>query len=176
MGTVDSAWVLNDPVSWHFQWWWLNGRRTFKRVGSYSANDWVCSGGLYYDENDHHDRSRGKCAFRHEGEMTEPSNTPLIGDGIHTWSITSGFGGGPVVENQPVSSLVTGAGGMAQFLIPRHGSRPRHAPTDFRPSSKLPGAINMSFYDGHVQTVKLEQMWSLYWHKEYVVPAKRPGL
>ena len=41
---------------------------------------------------------------------------------------------------------------------------------------KLPGAINIAFYDGHVEQVQLERLWSLYWHKDYVAPEKRPGL
>jgi len=41
---------------------------------------------------------------------------------------------------------------------------------------KLPGAINVSFWDGHVEQVKLEGLWQLYWHRDYVPPAKRPGL
>jgi len=65
---------------------------------------------------------------------------------------------------------------MSNFTISRHGSRPRSIPTKFNPADKLPGAINLSFYDGHVEQVKLERLWSLYWHKDYVPPAKRPGL
>jgi hypothetical protein len=40
---------------------------------------------------------------------------------------------------------------------------------------KVPGAINLAAFD-HVETVKLEGLWSFYWHKDYVAPAKRPGL
>jgi hypothetical protein len=40
----------------------------------------------------------------------------------------------------------------------------------------LPGAINVASYDGHVETVKLERLWKLYWHKNWAAPAKRPGL
>ena len=38
------------------------------------------------------------------------------------------------------------------------------------------GEINVSFYDGHVEQVKLERLWQLSWHKDYEPPAKRPGL
>jgi len=65
---------------------------------------------------------------------------------------------------------------MAMFTIPRHGSRPRKVSTDQSPAMKLPGAVNVSFYDGHVEQVKLERLWQLYWHKGYVPPVKRPGL
>jgi prepilin-type processing-associated H-X9-DG protein len=75
-----------------------------------------------------------------------------------------------------VTGLDPGVPGMGIFTIPRHGSRPRKVPRDFPPNQTLPGAINMSFYDGHVEQVKLERLWSLYWHKDYVPPAKRPGL
>jgi hypothetical protein len=34
----------------------------------------------------------------------------------------------------------------------------------------------ISFYDGHVQQVPLEKVWSLSWHRNYVAPARRPGL
>jgi prepilin-type processing-associated H-X9-DG protein len=57
-------------------------------------------------------------------------------------------------------------------LIDETGFPPRR----FNPQNKLPGAINMSFYDGHVEQVKLDRLWSLDWHKDYVAPLKRPGL
>ncbi len=34
----------------------------------------------------------------------------------------------------------------------------------------------MSFQDGHSETVRLEKLWSFYWHKDYEPPTKRPGL
>ena len=70
----------------------------------------------------------------------------------------------------------TGPGTMASFTIPRHGARPSKVSTNQPPAAKLPGAINIAFYDGHVETVKLERLWQLNWHKDYKVPAKRPGL
>jgi len=47
----------------------------------------------------------------------------------------------------------------------------------------LPGAINVGFYDGHAQQVRLERLWALSWHKDYQplaaecsVCSKRNGL
>jgi hypothetical protein len=34
----------------------------------------------------------------------------------------------------------------------------------------------MAFCDGHVEVVKLDDLWQLYWHEDYKLPAKRPGL
>ena len=72
--------------------------------------------------------------------------------------------------------IILFSSGIGVFTIPRHGARPSRVPTDHPPNAKLPGAINMVFYDGHAETVKLERLWNLYWHKEYQPPVKRPGL
>ncbi|MBI2929168.1 MAG: hypothetical protein HYY24_26185 [Verrucomicrobia bacterium] len=32
----------------------------------------------------------------------------------------------------------------------------------------------MVFVDGHVETVKLENLWQIYWHQQYRPPATRP--
>jgi hypothetical protein len=40
----------------------------------------------------------------------------------------------------------------------------------------LPGAENIAFYDGHAQSVKLDNLWQLYWSADWQPPAKRPGL
>jgi prepilin-type processing-associated H-X9-DG protein len=40
----------------------------------------------------------------------------------------------------------------------------------------MPGAIQLSFFDGHAERVKLDDLWQLYWHVDYQPPTKRPGL
>ena len=40
----------------------------------------------------------------------------------------------------------------------------------------LASAVNVAFFDGHGELVKLDRLWQLYWHKDYQPPAKRPGL
>lgn len=84
--------------------------------------------------------------------------------------------------NLPASNLQTGqqqgnyAPGMSQLTIPRHGSRPYSVSTNYPPTSVLPGAINVSFADGHVESVRLERLWQLDWHRDWQTPRKRPGL
>src|SRR5258706_15499155 len=75
-----------------------------------------------------------------------------------------------------------GGNGMAnppmigRCVIPRHAWRsPSSAPRNFDLATKLPGAINMGMFDGHVELVKLENLWNYYWHFNYVPPSKRPG-
>jgi prepilin-type processing-associated H-X9-DG protein len=42
------------------------------------------------------------------------------------------------------------------------------------PGQKLPGAINMGMTDGHAELVKLENLWSFSWHRDYIPPLIRP--
>ena len=140
--------------------------------------------------------TRNDRVFRTEGQVQDATRTPVFGDGVSDAWFGLGLGGwgSPMATDLPPKNLETGVSavlspvigagggsaflstGMCVFTIPRHGSRPARVPTDHPPSAKLPGAINVAFYDGHAETVKLERLWSLYWHKDYVPPAKRPGL
>lgn len=102
--------------------------------------------------------------FRRVGDIQVPAKTPLVGDGIHP------------VDGLTASTPAPTDFERGGFRMPRHGARPRNVGVEFAAGEKLPGSINMAFYDGGVQQVKLEQLWSLNWHKDYVAPEKRPGL
>lgn len=176
-GSVDSAWFLDYPGMMDIDWWtWTDPLQSHlhqRRTGSYIYNNWVL-GEWHFEEQE-----RGK-SFRVDSEIENPSRTPLFGDGVHWWWWL-GSAWGPKATDLPAPNLVTGrlAGpsyGMGAFTIPRHGSRPARVSTNHPPNLKLPGAINVGFYDGHVETVPLEQLWNLYWHREYVPPTRRPGL
>jgi len=65
---------------------------------------------------------------------------------------------------------------MSAINLPRHGNRPYSIPHDHADNQLLPGAINVSFLDGHVQLTKLDALWFLKWNNDYEPPAKRPGL
>jgi prepilin-type processing-associated H-X9-DG protein len=88
----------------------------------------------------------------------------------------------PRATDLPATDLQTGqqkgtyVPGMSLLTIPRHGSRPSRISTDHPATALLPGAINVSFYDGHAEQVKLERLWQLQWHRDYKPPRKRPGL
>ena len=68
------------------------------------------------------------------------------------------------------------APGMSLLNIPRHGSRPYRVSRNYPSNQILPGAINVSFFDGHTEPVRLERLWQLSWHRDYKPPAKRPSL
>ncbi len=114
--------------------------------------------------------------FVKEGQIRQTSKTPVFADAVFCWSVF------PKETDPPAANLQTGTvqGGafgydMAALTIPRHGSRPNSIPTAHPPRAPLPGAINISFYDGHAELVKLERLWTLEWHQDYKAPAKRPG-
>ncbi|MBU6410593.1 MAG: prepilin-type N-terminal cleavage/methylation domain-containing protein [Verrucomicrobia bacterium] len=120
--------------------------------------------------------------FRRDTNIRQPSNTPLFGDGTKedSWPQNSATTGAGL---DPAGYTSTGLGAadlydpvvtyqnytMQRFLIARHGSfRPDQAPRSFNIQSRsggnfLPGAINISFTDGHAETVKLFNLWTLAW-------------
>lgn len=157
-------WYWTGSVSDAWQFWDENGVTIHS--GSYSRNGWF--GGVSTDAGTPHPDT-----FQTEGDIYYPSNTPFFGDG--TDEIAAARADVPPRRNL-FGIPPTLDGSLRCYIIPRHGSRPRKAPTDHPPEEKLPGAVNMAFYDGHVEQVQLERLWFLYWHKDYLAPEKRPGL
>jgi prepilin-type processing-associated H-X9-DG protein len=112
-----------------------------------------------------------KNMFKVETDIRNPSTTPYFADSVwvDAW---------PVETSLPARNLFDGdkfQGPMARFSIPRHASDRSAAVTNFDPKNTLPGAINAAFADNHVELVRLENLWNLTWHKNWKVPAVRPG-
>jgi hypothetical protein len=113
-----------------------------------------------------------------ESQIQHPAKSPVLADGVrfsYCW---------PAEDDLPAVNLQTGdlqadfyfPWGMNLLTIPRHGSRPSYITPTQPPQVKLPGSINISIYDGHVEMVPLEGLWQLEWHQNWETPAKRPGL
>ena len=133
------------------------------RASSYTFNSWfgptsAGPGGGRHANN-----------YKNEDEILFPARTPLIADGVY--EVTA-----PRATDLPPTNFTTLEFGMATVALPRHGSRSRVIPTGHPSTEKLPGAVNVFFFDGHVEMVRLDELWGLYWQKNYVVPEKRPGL
>ena len=180
MGTVSSAWELTGPASY---WWFLVGEGPAQhRVGGYAKNDWLGTWWgppwVQYDLISPYWEAPEprKFGFIREQDIQRPSLTPLFAEAVYVWGVW------PRAVDRPATDLQTGkqgdryASGMSLLTIPRHGSRPSGVSREHPASSVLPGAINLSFYDGHAETVRLERLWQLQWHRDYQPPAKRPGL
>jgi hypothetical protein len=104
--------------------------------------------------------------------VTSPSQTPYFADSI--W-----VDGWPWETEAPASNLYAGAdkNSMQRFTIARHGWKsPALAPRKVPAGGALVGKINIGSVDGHAEAVKLENLWTLYWHKGWVAPAKRPAV
>ena len=148
-GTVRRAWLV------------IGGKTCYQ--GSYALNGYFYTDGPFGDP---------KNWFRSESEIVYPTKTPLFADAlfVDAW---------PKETDRPTTNLFEGdkfpGGGLSKIAIPRHASR--SAPVkQLDQRHTLPGAVNVSFADIHVETVKLEKLWGLYWHKNWKPPAKRPGL
>ena len=102
--------------------------------------------------------------------MPMPTLTPYFADCV--W-----VDGWPGEGETPARNLYTGGdkNSMERFSIARHGhGSPASAPRNVPAGTPLVGKINLGFADGHVEPVKLENLWTLYWHKGWVPSAKRP--
>ncbi|HEX7862807.1 MAG TPA: type II secretion system protein [Verrucomicrobiae bacterium] len=152
-GWVNRAWIVEGTV---------NGRPT-NYQGSYSINGYLYTASPYGTPANF---------FNSESSVHSPSLTPYFADSVwvDAW---------PEITDRPARNLVTGddfsGGGISRIAIPRHASGgPVSRNHDAK--NKLPGAVSVAFADNHVETVKLEKLWGLYWHKNWKVPDKRPGL
>jgi len=65
---------------------------------------------------------------------------------------------------------------MSALTIARHGSGAASAaPRTVDITRRLPGAINVALYDGHVEKAPLENLWNYYWSANWQIPNPRPG-
>jgi len=171
-GAIDTTFVAETPGTWRSAWVVLMpGTSNDLRFGSYGRNGWLFGERLT--------GAYGKPylePFQNESEISQPALTPVLAD----WQWCAGM---PTESDQPCTDLTSqnhshplSWGFMEYFTIPRHNSRPDRLPLYWPPDKPMPGAINVSFFDGHAQAVKLDDLWYLYWHKDYKPPAKRPGL
>ena len=178
-GSVDTAWSY--PAGWGGWGWWSDMYDRRKRAGSYMQNEWVAGqSGAWWGPGFLQGPWRD-LMFRAEADIKDASRTPMFADGVGGWWFRGGWWGGPretdpAPKNLAFGDTHAGAWGMTAFTIPRHGSRPRNVSTNHPVGMRLPGAVNMAFYDGHVETVRLERLWQLNWHRQWKAPAKRPGL
>ncbi len=139
-------------------WQWIYGTTNYQ--GSYALNGWFYRGISDADKE-----------FGAESAIVRPAMTPVFIDSVwvDTW---------PLAQDAPARNLYAGADsdGMQRLTIARHGKMdPSRAPRNMPPASPLPGSVIIHFADGHAEPVLLERLWTLYWHKDYVPPAKRPN-
>ena len=151
------AWVQKPEAAYagfglaDYPWnWGVFGGAQANYHGTYGINGWC------YDEK--------------ETAFVFPSRSPYFSDGIWVdyW---------PLETETPARNLYTGGNdnSMERITIARHGGRgPAGAPRTVPPGTPMQGRIDIGFADGHVEAVKLESLWTLYWHKGWKIPLARP--
>jgi prepilin-type processing-associated H-X9-DG protein len=149
-GTADSAW------HWNLQ-------PPYVYAASYAYNKWLESDVYNPDPRN----------YTTETAVDQPVLTPVFMDSvwINVYVETNDLA--PVNLYDPLSS--SSSSGMARVCIARHGdvaasAAPRNVPF----GQPLPGSIVMSFVDGHVEPVKLQNLWNYRWHINWLTPAVRP--
>jgi prepilin-type N-terminal cleavage/methylation domain-containing protein/prepilin-type processing-associated H-X9-DG protein len=127
--------------------------------GSYGINGWCYSEANPSKEN-----------YQKETAITSPAKTPYFSDS--NW-----VDGWPMETDTPARNLYSGGdnNSMERITMARHGGKgPSAAPRSVIPGTPLVGRINIGFVDGHVEAVKLDNLWTLFWHKGWVTPLTRP--
>ena len=152
-GTADKAWVR----------WTKDAKTMF--YGSYGYNGWM------YDVVPKVVADR---FINQEASIQTPAQTPVFVDAnwIDLW---------PSETDHPCTDLYAGRSflrhgeSMARCAIVRHGSlSPASAPRTIGIDQPLPGAVQMSLFDGHAELVPLEKLWNYTWHRDWKTPSVRP--
>jgi prepilin-type N-terminal cleavage/methylation domain-containing protein/prepilin-type processing-associated H-X9-DG protein len=150
-GQIDRSWVVDAGGTNYYQ-------------GGYGLN------GFFYIKDDF---SLQANHFTSESSVTQPSLTAMFSDAfwVDFW---------PAETDRPAMDLYADTDapniGLSRIAMPRHAAAMGKAPRNHPTSQKLPGAVDLAFADGHVDTVRLDQLWTkVIWHRNWVMPAKRPG-
>ena len=150
-----------DPVAGTAAHPWLwsstgSGVNLVEVAGSYSINGWL----YYYDT-----KPDGVSTwiqdlpkfFQKDAAVTRPALTPFFMDAIwpDTW---------PTAADLPPTDLYLGNvnTSLGRICIARHPLQRQLKAANAKP---VPGAIMMSYADGHAGKLPLQQIKNLYWHK-----------
>jgi prepilin-type N-terminal cleavage/methylation domain-containing protein/prepilin-type processing-associated H-X9-DG protein len=185
-GTVDSPWQLTRPLPYYH---YLDLDRTDQlyrdmskfRIGSYGLNIWLLNFQRLWFDLDWISPEIG-LLFWNETDIKKPSITPVLSDSIWWWSQIEpeaiGRGHSDSTGRRVLDLTGKQLGSNFDFndyvCVARHGRHPNPVPENWPYDQRLPGAINVSFFDGHAQSVQLEGLWQLQWYLSYA-PVKRPG-
>jgi len=128
-------------------------------MGSYSINGW-----LYYYDTKPDGVSRWITDkpkfFQKDTAIAMPSLTPFFMDAIwpDTW---------PTILDKPPADLFLGSvnSALGRVCITRHPLATNVKTVSNKP---LPGAIEISYADGHAGKLPLQKLKTVYWHVNYV--------
>ena len=171
--------TANTPGAADLAWYWANVQPTLS--GSYALNGWLYQfpGGVpLYGAAGHQ-----QWLFARPSSIQHPSQTPVFSDAV--WTDTWPTETDPPAYNGFGYDLRNGAGGyyqsetgMQRVAIDRHGGKAASAaPRSFGmrgSTTVLPGNIVIGMGDGHAELVKLQYLWTYYWHLNWSGPSPAP--
>ncbi len=143
---MKSAWKWNSYVKPGVTYW-----------GSYTLNAYFYS-----------DFSASPDYFTKFSAVSSTASTPFLCDGIWADFWPSPTGG-------PAKNMFTGniSTPMGRITTGRHLSG--NVPTALTDSVSMPGSLNLSFADGHAESVRFVKLWSLNWSRTWVPPTSLPA-
>ena len=159
-GTADIAYVGTNPPS-------------IATSGSYAINGWMAVDHTPID-------TLAQDFYRKDSDLRTPSSTPYFQDSIWYYIFPL-----ETDATQNPCNLYAGTYGqraicehaMGLSLIDRHESRAAAAAPKAYPFIRgrlLPGMINMVFADNHAELVKLNNLWTYTWHRNWATPSPHP--
>lgn len=165
-GTAANCWSLPDPD--------VDLDPKNDMTGSYTLNGWfypvTSTLSLFLDPEN---------AFSSDSNVRSPATTPVFTEG--NWTLAY-----PRVTDMRARDLFYGQKGfgsgvpqLSSVTLARHGSKPpTAAPRDVPVNQPLPRnwGVNVAFVDGHAELVRLPNLPSLTWHRNWSeVPSGPPG-
>ncbi|HXR05525.1 MAG TPA: prepilin-type N-terminal cleavage/methylation domain-containing protein [Verrucomicrobiae bacterium] len=149
-GTSDTAWFWSPSGA--------SAVNTF--IGSYAINAWLYK--LAPTDTDWSGKGL-QYYYGKETNVRRPAETPFFMDCVwvddwvwETDKAPTDLYNGTGFANPPT---------IGRICIARHWSAGAGAaPKSFNTKKPLPGAINIGFFDGHGELVKLPMLWGYYWH------------
>ncbi|HYG21357.1 MAG TPA: prepilin-type N-terminal cleavage/methylation domain-containing protein [Verrucomicrobiae bacterium] len=148
-------------------WKWNPFGTTY--TGSYGYNGWLYTGS--YSAGAVIPGASDSWKYSSEAGVRKPSSTPVFADAV--W-----VDGWPQETEGPAKDLYNGSNNtfMGRFSVARHfGVSPKAAPRNITDASALVGGIQVAFADGHAGPTKLQQLWTLDWHNNWVAPSTLPA-
>jgi prepilin-type N-terminal cleavage/methylation domain-containing protein len=166
---VNPPGAINPPGTSDSAWHW-NLEPPYIYASSYALNKWLNSSS---DAKMMLQNSRNNPGWNYRNPASVPHSTlvPMFMDSV--WINLD-----PLETDPPARNLYnpgTANEGMPRVCIDRHGGTSAgSAPRSVLPGAVLPGGIDMGFVDGHAEMVKLQNLWTYYWHLDWRTPAMRP--
>jgi len=159
--------LVNPPGKADEAWHWTLSTPVY--CASIAMNDWLAAKPGLNNTLSHPD-----WLYRTEATVLMPSMAPMFMDS--PWINLDPLETDPPARNlyDPMGGNSSANDGMLRVCVARHGGRAAlSAARSVPPGQALPGTINMGFVDGHAEQAKLQNLWSYYWHNQWVTPAVR---